>query len=128
MRIDKYLWCIRVFKTRNLATTACRKGQIKVNDEAVKPSREVLPGDKISVRRDQIQFSYLVKDIPDTRMAAKWVNIYADDQTPADELERMKQIRQTAQYYQSLGTGRPTKKDRRDLEKFTQIDDDEAER
>lgn len=128
MRIDKYLWCIRVYKTRNLATTACRKGQIKVNDEAVKPSREVLPGDKISVRRDQIQFSYLVKDIPDTRIAAKWVSIYADDQTPTDELERMKQVRQTAQYYQSLGTGRPTKKDRRDLEKFTQIDDDESER
>lgn len=128
MRVDKFLWCIRVYKTRNLATTACRKGQIKVNDEAVKPSREVLPGDKISVRRDQIQFSYLVKDIPDTRMAAKWVSIYADDQTPVDELDRMKKIRQTAQYYQSLGTGRPTKKDRRDLKKFTQIEDDESER
>lgn len=128
MRIDKFLWCIRVFKTRNLATTACKKGQIKVNNDAVKPSREVLLGDKISVRLNQVQFSYLVKDIPDTRMAAKWVNIYADDLTPVGELERMKQIRQTAQYYQNLGTGRPTKKDRRDLEKFTQTDEDEVER
>lgn len=128
MRIDKFLWCIRVFKTRNLATTACKKGQIKVNNDAVKPSREVLLGDKISVRLNQVQFCYLVKDIPDTRMAAKWVNIYADDLTPVGELERMKQIRQTAQYYQNLGTGRPTKKDRRDLEKFTQTDEDEVER
>lgn len=126
MRIDKYLWCIRVFKTRNLATMACRKGQVKINDEAVKPSREILPGDKLSVRINQVQFRYQVKDIPDNRLGAKWVGVYAEDQTSPDELDRMKQIRHTAAYYQSLGTGRPTKKDRRDLEKFTNLDEDEA--
>lgn len=127
MRIDKYLWCIRLFKTRNMATEACRKGQVKISGSSVKPSREVLQGDVITIRKNQMQLQFLVRDIPDTRLAAKWVSIYAEDQTPAEELERMKQIRQTASYYQSLGTGRPTKKDRREIEKYINPDDETVE-
>ncbi|MCB0458087.1 MAG: RNA-binding S4 domain-containing protein, partial [Flavobacteriaceae bacterium] len=65
MRIDKYLWCTRYFKTRNIATQVCKKGAVKVNDEVAKPSREVYPGDAISLRKDQIQYSLEVLEIPE---------------------------------------------------------------
>ncbi|MBU2526891.1 MAG: RNA-binding S4 domain-containing protein [Bacteroidetes bacterium] len=118
MRVDKFLWCIRLYKTRTQATEACRKGHVKINNEPVKPSREVIPTDEIKVRKDQIERIFLVQDIPENRLGAKWVGLYVIDQTPADAFEKMKLIRQTSAYYRNLGTGRPTKKDRRVLDDF----------
>lgn len=129
MRVDKFLWCIRLFKTRSMATEACNKGQVKMNDAAVKPSKEIIPTDFISVRKDQIFRRYKVKDIPASRVGAALVGLYVTDLTPPEDIEKMKLIRQTASYYRNLGTGRPTKKDRRSLDGFNEdlIDNDEFE-
>ena len=118
MRIDKYLWCTRYFKTRNQATEACKKGQVKINGAACKPSREVLPQDEIRLRKDQMEISLKVLDIPPQRMGAKWVDIYRMDTTPAETREAQALIRTTREYYRAKGTGRPTKRDRRDLESY----------
>jgi len=118
MRIDKYLWCVRYFKTRNLATVACKKGQIKVNDDVVKPSREVFATDKIVVRKDQINYQLTVNDIPESRVGAKLVDIYRTDTTPKSEFEANELLKYSKDYYRKKGTGRPTKKDRRDIDGF----------
>ena len=118
MRVDKYLWCVRYFKTRNLATTACKKGQIKVNDTVVKPSREVFASDKIIVRKNQINYQLTVNDIPESRVGAKLVDIYRTDTTPKSEFEANELLKYSKDYYRKKGTGRPTKKDRRDIDDF----------
>ena len=123
MRIDKYLWCTRYFKTRNQATEACKKGLVRIGDQVVKPSREVLPMDGVSVRKNQMNISLKVLDIPPGRVGAKWVGIYREDTTPTEELEQFKMMQASREYYRKKGTGRPTKKDRRDLDEF--MDDDE---
>jgi len=116
MRIDKYLWCVRYYKTRNIATTACKKGQVKVNDAVVKPSREVYPTDKIELRKNQIQYKLTVLDIPKNRVGAKLVDIYRVDNTPKSAFEAQELLKLAKDYYRKKGTGRPTKKDRRDLD------------
>lgn len=118
MRIDKYLWCTRYFKTRSQATEACRKGWVRIGGEPCKPSREVLPQDEISLRKDQLLLQLKVLDIPPQRVGAKWVGIYRQDTTPAEDLEQHKLIRATREYYRQKGTGRPTKKDRRELDDY----------
>ena len=118
MRIDKYLWCVRYFKTRNIATTACKKGQVKVNSEVVKPSREVYPLDKILVRKNQINYQLTVNDIPTSRVGAKLVDIYRTDTTPKEEFEARDLLSYSKDYYRKKGVGRPTKKDRRDIDEF----------
>lgn len=129
MRVDKFLWCIRLFKTRNMATDACNKGQVRINDVVVKPSKEIMPTDFLSVRKDQIYRRYRVNDIPSSRLGAALVGLYMVDLTPPEDIEKMKLIRQTASYYRNLGTGRPTKKDRRSLDDFNEdlIDNEELE-
>ena len=123
MRIDKYLWCTRYYKTRNQATEACKKGQVRIGEQVVKPSREVLPADRITVRKNQMNLRLTVLDIPPGRVGAKWVGIYREDTTPAEELEQIRMIQNTREYYRNKGTGRPTKKDRRDLDEY--LDDSE---
>ncbi len=118
MRIDKYLWCTRYFKTRNIATTACKKGQVKVNDQVVKPSREVYPTDIIELRKNQINYKLVVNDIPPNRVGAKLVAIYRTDITPKEEFNTQEMLKYSKDYYRKKGTGRPTKKDRRDIEDF----------
>ena len=118
MRVDKYLWCVRYFKTRNLATIACKKGQVKVNDDAVKPSREVFATDKIIVRKNQINYQLTVNDIPKSRVGAKLVDIYRTDTTPKSEFEANELLKYSKDYYRKKGIGRPTKKDRRDIDGF----------
>lgn len=118
MRIDKYLWCVRYFKTRSLATTACKKGQVKINDDVVKPSREVYIGDKIMVRKNQINYLLTVNDIPENRISAKLVDIYRTDTTPKETFEAQELLKYSKDYYRKKGVGRPTKKDRRDIEGF----------
>ncbi|HET8837960.1 MAG TPA: RNA-binding S4 domain-containing protein [Flavobacteriaceae bacterium] len=119
MRIDKYLWCVRFFKARSLATTACRQGKVRMNEAIVKPSREIFPGEKISVRKNQIDYLLEVLDIPTSRVGAKLVNLYMIDLTPKENLEKLDLLNFSKAHYRKTGTGRPTKKDRRDIEDFT---------
>lgn len=119
MRIDKYLWCIRFYKTRSIATAACKKSVVKVNGSVVKPSRDVFPGDKILIRREQINYSYEVLDLPTSRLGAKLVEQYCKDTTPKEAFENVDLMKYSKDYYRKKGTGRPTKKDRRDIEDFT---------
>ena len=118
MRIDKYLWCTRYFKTRSLATTACQKGQVRINDQVVKPSREVYPTDKVVVRRNQIDYQLEVLEIPESRVSAKLVNLYRQDTTPEEALKHNELLQHAKEHYRKKGTGRPTKKDRRDIEDY----------
>ncbi|WP_290696833.1 RNA-binding S4 domain-containing protein [Lacinutrix sp.] len=116
MRIDKYLWCVRYFKTRNIATTACKKGHIKVNGQAVKPSRDVYPTDKVELRKNQINYSITILDIPPNRVGAKLVDIYRVDTTPKSAFASQDLLKYAKDYYRKKGTGRPTKKDRRNID------------
>ncbi|HLV38020.1 RNA-binding S4 domain-containing protein [Xanthomarina sp.] len=118
MRIDKYLWCVRYYKTRSIATTACRKGHIRVNGDVAKPSRDVFPTDEIQVRKDQINYTLTINDIPPNRVSAKLVDIYRIDTTPKEAFEAQDLLKYSKDYYRKKGTGRPTKKDRRDIEDY----------
>ncbi len=118
MRIDKYLWCVRYYKTRNIATTACKKGHVKVNGQVVKPSREVYTTDAIELRKNQINYKLTVNDIPPNRVGAKLVDIYRTDTTPKDAFEAQELLKFSKDYYRKKGTGRPTKKDRRNIEDY----------
>ena len=124
MRIDQYLWCVRYFKSRSLASQACRKGAIKINNATVKPSREVLPLDRIEVRKEQIWYQMTVLDIPKSRVGAKLVDIYRQDTTPKTAFEQKEMQVLDAFQPREKGLGRPTKKDRRSMEGFL---DDESE-
>ena len=118
MRIDKYLWCIRYYKTRTIATTACKKGHVRINKEIAKPSREVYPQDLIELRKDQINYQLVVNDIPENRIGAKLVDIYRTDKTPKEQFEAQALLKLSKDYYRKKGVGRPTKKDRRDMDNF----------
>lgn len=124
MRIDKYLWCIRYYKTRTIATTACKKGHIKINNDVVKPSREVYPLDKIELRKDQINYKLTVNDIPENRVGAKLVDIYRTDTTPKEQFESQELLKFAKNHYRKSGTGRPTKKDRRDMDDYADENED----
>lgn len=116
MRLDKFLWCVRYFKTRSLATKVCRGGRVKVNGETAKPSREVYPGDTIAVRKNQINYKVEILDIPKSRRGAKWVKLYIMDITPQENLKKQELLKYERTEERKKGTGRPTKKDRRELE------------
>ena len=123
MRIDKYLWHIRYFKTRSIASTAVKKGQVKVNGQVVKPSREVYAMDELIVRKEQIDLQLTVLDIPKSRVGAKLVDIYRKDTTPKEAYEHGELVRKAKEHYRKQGTGRPTKKDRRDIDGYLEGDD-----
>lgn len=118
MRIDKYLWCTRYYKTRNMATEACKKGQVQVNGKIAKPSRNVFPLEEIKVRKKQIFYELTVMDIPASRVGAKLVDIYRKDTTPKEAFENKELQDLSQEYYRKKGEGRPTKKDRRDIEDY----------
>ncbi|HUH35854.1 MAG TPA: RNA-binding S4 domain-containing protein [Moheibacter sp.] len=118
MRLDKFLWCVRYYKTRNLAAEAIKKNRIKVNGVISKSSKEVMPSDVLTVRKDQIDYEFEVLQLPPSRLGAKLVTLYIVDRTSKEELEK-KSLRSISQdYYRAKGEGRPTKKDRRDLDDF----------
>lgn len=127
MRVDKYLWCIRYHKTRNIATQACKKGAVRVNGSIVKPSREVYPGDSITLRKNQINYQIEVLDIPESRVGAKLVDLYRKDVTPKEAFQTNEMLEYAKSYYRKKGVGRPTKKDRRDLDDFTDPENPESE-
>ncbi|WP_298366939.1 RNA-binding S4 domain-containing protein [uncultured Lutibacter sp.] len=118
MRIDKFLWCIRFYKTRSIATEACKKGHVKINDSNTKPSKLVFSGEIISIRKNQINYKIKVLDIPANRVGAKLVDLYRKDITPSEEFEKLDLLKYSKDYYRKKGTGRPTKKDRRDIEDY----------
>ena len=117
MRVDKFLWCIRVFKTRSLASAQCREGKVFVDEKAVKPAQELRGGEIIRVRKGAVYFEWQVKDLPKSRMAASLVVNFARDITPEREKQKLEEIR-AAQRDLLRPTGRPTKRDQRDWEKW----------
>ena len=127
MRLDKYLWAIRYFKTRNQATEACKKGHVRVNSTVAKPSKEVFSGENITVRKNQINYDLEVLDLPPNRVGAKLVDLYRKDTTPPEAFEKVEMLKYSKDYYRKKGTGRPTKKDRRDIDDFVEDSDDDFE-
>lgn len=128
MRVDKYLWCVRYYKTRNMVTEACKKNHITVNGQVAKASREVFPSDKVTFRKDQIVHIISVLDIPENRVGAKLVDIYRKDETPAESFAHLELLKLSKEHYRKTGTGRPTKKDRRDIDDISFApDSDETE-
>lgn len=120
MRIDKYLWSIRVFKTRSLATQACKLNKVKVNGKVVKASRELVVGQKIDVKKNNIEYSYKILDFPKSRVGAKLVADYSLEVTSAAEIEKLEMLRLQHAGQRDRGLGRPTKKDRRDIQEFAE--------
>jgi len=125
MRIDKYLWCIRVFKTRTLAATQCKNDKVWVNGELIKASRELKRGDVVQVRKGPIHFRYEVVDFPKARLGAKLVGDFMRDCTENSELEKLEQLKLQQKAMPYFGVGRPTKRDRRMLDDFLDFDGDE---
>lgn len=115
-RIDKYLWAIRVFKTRSEATDACKGGKIKINGADAKPSKAVRPGDTISARKGAVTYTYKVIEPIEKRQGAKLVSQYAENITPQSELDKLKSPVETFFLKRDRGTGRPTKKERRQMD------------
>ena len=118
MRVDKYLWCVRYYKTRNMVTEACKKNHITVNGQIAKASKEVFPTDQITFRKDQITQTIVVLDVPENRVAAKLVDIYRRNETPVEVYQHLELLKLSKEHYRKTGDGRPTKKDRRDLTDF----------
>jgi len=118
IRIDKWLWAVRIYKTRNLANAACNNNQVKVNSVLVKPSRLIHVGDCIQVKKPPISYTYKVLAILSQRKSAKVVADYVEDITPPEEIEKLKMIRLQKSVFREKGLGRPTKKERRSLEEF----------
>lgn len=116
VRIDKYLWSIRVYKTRSEATDACKGGKVRLNGADVKPSKAVKTGDMIVARKGVVVYTYRVLELVDKRQGAKFVPNYAENLTPAEELAKLRAPVETFFLKRDRGAGRPTKKDRRQME------------
>jgi ribosome-associated heat shock protein Hsp15 len=118
MRIDKYLWCVRVYKTRTLATEACKNGRVHMKENAVKASQKVKEGNLINVRRGGLHMQFKVKAILKSRVGAKLVEQYLEDLTPQEEYDKEFLVKKKQSEYRDRGMGRPTKKERREIEDF----------
>jgi len=122
VRVDKWLWTVRFFKTRSSATEACKKGRVIIGNIAVKPSRILKAGDIIKIRKPPVTYTYKVLQLSEKRMGAKMVSDYVLDMTPKEELEILKIQKNMTWLKRDPGTGRPTKKERRDLDNFFEND------
>jgi ribosome-associated heat shock protein Hsp15 len=118
VRIDKYLWAIRAFKTRTEAADACKGGKVKVGDVNAKPSRDVEAGDVLTVRKGIVTYTYKVVQPTEHRVSASLVPQFAENLTPEEELAKLKAPVETFFVTRDRGSGRPTKKDRRDIERL----------
>ncbi|MBV5313842.1 MAG: RNA-binding S4 domain-containing protein [Prolixibacteraceae bacterium] len=121
IRIDKWLFAVRLYKTRSLASEECRKGKVTIGGMNVKPSRELKIGETIQLRRPPITRSYKVIALTETRMSAKLVPDFMVETTPASELEILEVQKNMSVFNRERGTGRPTKKERRDLDDFFNV-------
>ncbi len=120
-RIDKFLWEVRLFKTRSLAAEACKKGHVTINGQQVKSSREIKEGEQFSLRKAPVTYTYEVLGLPTGRVGAKLVPDYIRDITTPEMLELLEVLRIDQANNRARGTGRPTKKERRDLEEFFEM-------
>ncbi len=126
VRIDKWLWAVRVFKTRTIAAEACKKGRILIDNNSVKPARMIRIGDVVQVKKPPVTYSFKVIDISQKRMGAKLVPNFMENVTPPEEYEILEMNKISGFVDRQRGTGRPTKKDRRDMVQFTEnLDFDE---
>jgi ribosome-associated heat shock protein Hsp15 len=119
IRIDKWLWSVRVYATRSLATEECKKGRVTIGGIAVKPSRTVKVGETILVRKNPVTYTYRVVELLGKRVGAKLVPDYMQDLTPAEELKKLEDNQGGALFTRDRGAGRPTKKDRREIGRVT---------
>ncbi|MBR2351837.1 MAG: RNA-binding S4 domain-containing protein [Alistipes sp.] len=127
IRLDKYLWAVRIFKTRSDAADAIRNNRVTVNGAYAKPSREVKVGDQIAVRRPMITYSYRVVGLVANRQPAKNVAEFCLNITPQSELDKLNVPHETIFVFRERGTGRPTKKERREIDSMMEgmfLDDD----
>jgi len=118
MRIDKLLWCLRYYKTRSIAAEAVKKGHVTVNSQVAKASREVFSSDKITLRKDQINYKITILEIPQNRLGAKLLDMYRKDETPKEAFEHLELLKLSKDHYRAHGTGRPTKKERREIDDY----------
>ena len=118
MRIDKFLWCVRFYKTRSIAADEIKKSRVSVANSVVKSSKEIKPGDVIKIRKNQIDYQLKVLEIPKSRLGAKLVPLHIEDKTDKEQYEILKLRKLTQDYYRGKGEGRPTKKDRRDMDEY----------
>ncbi len=119
VRIDKWLWAVRIFKTRTIAADACKKGRVLIDNVSIKPSRIIHAGNVVQVRKSPIVFSFRVLALTDKRMGAKLVPQFMENITPPDQYEILELQKIGGFVDRQRGTGRPTKKERRDLDQFT---------
>ncbi|AZB35447.1 RNA-binding S4 domain-containing protein [Chryseobacterium bernardetii] len=124
MRIDKFLWSIRFYKTRSIAAEEIKKNRVSIGTSAVKSSKEVKEGDIIKIRKNQIDYKIKVLHIPKSRIGAKLVPLHIQDVTDKEQYELLKLRKMTQDYYRNKGEGRPTKKDRRDMDDYVGNDID----
>jgi ribosome-associated heat shock protein Hsp15 len=122
VRIDKWMWATRLFKTRTTAAEACKKNRVLIGGVNVKPSRMIRAGEIVQVRKPPITFSFKVLELTDRRMSAKLVPQYMENVTPAEQYELLEISKISGFIDRARGLGRPTKKDRRELEQFTDFD------
>ncbi len=125
VRIDKWMWAVRLFKTRSLAADACKKGKVMMDGVGVKPSRNVKVGDVVQVKRLPIVYSFKVLALSENRMGAKLVPDFMENVTPPEQMELLEMSRFSAFGTRDRGTGRPTKKERRDLDTYMDFGDEE---
>ena len=116
VRIDKWLWAIRAFKTRSDAADACKHGRVKLNGAEAKPSKELKEGDIVEVRKVPVFYTYKVLQLVNNRQPAKNVPLYAENLTPQEELDKLNVKHTTIFISRDRGTGRPTKKERREID------------
>lgn len=122
-RLDKWLWSARIFKTRTIAADACKNGRVMVNDVQVKPSRMVKVGDKVSVRKSPVTYSFKILKTIEQRVGAKLLPEIYENVTPPDQYELLEMTRISGFVDRQRGTGRPTKKDRRQMDAFLSLED-----
>jgi heat shock protein 15 len=120
VRVDKWLWAVRVFKTRSIATDACKKGRISIAGVTIKPSRVIRVGEVITVRKPPIEYSFRVIQLLGSRVGAKRVAEFMENVTPREQYELLELQRVSGFVDRAKGLGRPTKKDRRDLDQFAE--------
>lgn len=122
MRIDKFLWCVRFYKTRSIAAAEIKKNRVSLSGQTVKSSREVKDGDLIKIRKNQIDYQVKILQIPKSRIGPKLVPLHIVDRTDKEQYEILKLRQLSQEHYRNKGEGRPTKKDRRDLDGFVDGD------
>lgn len=122
MRIDKFLWCVRFYKTRSIATDEIKKNRVSIGGNSVKSSKEVTEGVVIKIRKNQIDYQIKVLQVPKSRLGAKLVSLHIQDKTDKEQHEILKQRKIAQDYYRIKGEGRPTKKDRRSMDGFIETD------